>query len=346
MPYAVTMLSTKDNFYDLAKDSKKILVLDLGFLGDTIHLIPALNIIRQSLPKAKLHVMVADHVVSILEVCPWIDKVLGYPRFPKGPKWYQDIGRVFNLRKEGYDTIINLNGSDRSSILTYASGARKRLGRLLPNRSSFIKHCFTHFVEYPVGKIPLYECRCECLFQAGFPRTDPRFNVTIPDKTAAKVQSLIKAEVSFIHVSPFTTLDYKELPEACLSDFLNQLNYQFPEYNLVISCAPNEREQSKLTSLLSKLKFKPAKVFCGELNLIELAGVIEASKLHIGGDSGALHVGLMAGRPTLSWFREYENMADWTPRGKQHRVLVGEASPEGLKGISAKALMESACFIL
>src|SRR5262245_6147559 len=103
MLYAVTMLSTKDNFYDLAKDSKKILVLDLGFLGDTIHLIPALNIIRQSLSKAKLHVMVADHIVSILEVCPWIDKVLGYPRFPKGPKWYQDIGRVFNLRKEGYD---------------------------------------------------------------------------------------------------------------------------------------------------------------------------------------------------------------------------------------------------
>lgn len=338
------MGNNKDSFYDLIKDSKKILVLDLGFLGDTIHLIPALRVIQQSIPTAQLDVMVADHVTSALDVCPWLHKVFGYPRFPKGPKWYQDIGRVFKLRKQNYDAVINLNGSDRSSILTYLSGAPHRLGRLLGKRSTFVKHCFTHRVEHPVGEVPLYESRCECLFKAGFPRMTLEFGAVIPPQTANKVQSIIKDKKPFIHVSPFTTVDQRELPEEKMSDFLNQLSHSFSNYKIFISCAPNEREQTKLTSLLKKLTFQPAKVFCGELNLVELAGVIEASALHIGGDTGALHVAVMMGSPTLSWFMERpkEHMLDWLPKGSHHRVLIGQGSPQGLQGIATNDLLQAA----
>ena len=89
------------------------MLLDLGFLGDSIHLLPALWVLRQAYPEAELHVMVSEHVTKIMEVAPWVDKVWGYPRFPRGPKWYQDFGRIRRLRAAKFDVVINLNGSDR-----------------------------------------------------------------------------------------------------------------------------------------------------------------------------------------------------------------------------------------
>ncbi|NBV86328.1 MAG: hypothetical protein EBS01_08730, partial [Verrucomicrobia bacterium] len=122
-------MTPSESFYHQAKDARKLLVLDLGFLGDTIHLLPALWAIRQAWPLAELHVMVAEHVTQILEVAPWVDRVWGYPRFPKGPKPWQDFGRVQKLRAAKFDAVINLNGSDRSSLLTFLTGAQWRLGR-------------------------------------------------------------------------------------------------------------------------------------------------------------------------------------------------------------------------
>src|SRR5438552_12137105 len=54
--------SLEQGFYHRTRGARKIMVLDLGFLGDTVHLLPALWEIRQAYPAASLHVMVAEHV--------------------------------------------------------------------------------------------------------------------------------------------------------------------------------------------------------------------------------------------------------------------------------------------
>jgi hypothetical protein len=46
------------------------MVLDLGFLGDTVHLLPALWMVRRAYPQAELHVAVAEHITSFMECAP------------------------------------------------------------------------------------------------------------------------------------------------------------------------------------------------------------------------------------------------------------------------------------
>lgn len=329
------MNNISDSFYNIISNKKKILVLDLGFLGDTIHLLPALWGIRQGLPNAHIEVMVADHIQSLMGLVPWIDKTSGYPRYPKGPEWYQDISRVLRLRKERYDVIINLNGSERSCFLTLAIGAPYRLGRV-PDREKFIsKYCFTHRVDIPYLTMPCYLSRWNCIKKAGFPTEEPIFNVKIPLAVRNKVDVLLEGKRHFIHVNPFTVEDYKELPMEILAELLNTIHEP-----LVLSCAPSERERKKLQQLISLLSTKPWKVFEGNLSLQELAGVIGNSKLHMGGDSGGLHVAVMMNIPTFSWFREYPGKVEWLPIGSQHRYIIGEASPSGLQNISADALIK------
>ncbi len=332
-----------DKFFLALPPTAHVLVLDLGFLGDAVHLIPALAAIRRILPQAKLDVMVAEHIQSIMVVCPWLNGVHGYPRFPKGPPWYENFGRVGELRRAHYDAVINLNGSDRSSILTRLSGAPLRLGRVPPKVPWFWPHCFTHSVDVPRGDRTVFLQHLDALAAAGFPGTKqgPFFPIEIPGSAAQKVSVRLGGARDFVHVSPFATQDEKELPAEVLAEFLNAAAAARPDLAFVLSTAPNDRERNKLTALRAKLKFEPWKVFAGALDLVELTDLMRRARVHFGGDSGALHVALMAGTRTLSWWRNYPGRLAWTPPGPGHASVVGQAAPAGLQGIDAAALLSA-----
>lgn len=335
------MLINDSSFYQQIKNSKKILVLDLGFLGDTVHLIPTLWCVKQALPNAVVHVMVAEHIMSLMDLFPWIDEIIGYPRFPKGPKWYQDINRIKTLRQENYDCIINVNGSQRSLMLTWAIHAPFRLGRIQPRPFWLRRFCLTHAADVPFDTLPMYEQRWQCLKVAGFPGDKLDFPITIPPTVKAKIKDIIGSVSQFIHISPFTTEDNREIQTLQLAQLLNKINQESPKTRIALSCAPNEREQQKLLDLLIQLDFRPWKTFPGTLNLIELTAFIQKAKVHLGGDSGALHLALMTGTPTLSWFQNHPSkINDWMPRGPNHRAVIGETSRNGLLGIMDQDLLQ------
>ncbi|WP_269537870.1 glycosyltransferase family 9 protein [Cerasicoccus fimbriatus] len=330
------------SFYEQARDARRLLVLDLGFLGDSVHLIPALHEIRRAWPDAQLDVMAETRARQILQIVPGLDNVLGYPRFPKGPKWYENFGYVKDLRARQYDAVINLNGSDRSSILTWASGAKWRLGRVPPKQSAFWPHCFTHTVDVPHGGRPVFVQRWECLPAAGIPvSVAPEFAVTLPAEVVAAVDEKLDGEHGYLHISPCTTQDQKELPMEELAKLVAALIADKSGPKVVISCAPNEREKGKVAELLKRLPEPPWRVFAGELSLLELAETMGRASRHFGGDSGALHLALMMNTPTVSWFRDYEGKDEWLPPGDQHRTVLGQESPNGLQGLSAEQLLRA-----
>ena len=50
-----------------AQAPRKLLVMELAGLGDNIHLLPALWLVRQQWPHAELHVMVNAHVADLFK---------------------------------------------------------------------------------------------------------------------------------------------------------------------------------------------------------------------------------------------------------------------------------------
>jgi ADP-heptose:LPS heptosyltransferase len=127
---------------------------------------------------------------------------------------------------------------------------------------------------------------------------------------------------------------------------LRQIHYRFPDKKIILTCAGNEREKNKMAALVAALDFQPWRVFAGDLDLLELAAVVQASCLHLGGDSGGLHLAWMTGAPTVTWFRRYEGLPDWQLQGHQHRAVVGNRSDQGIVGIDSAALWDSCSSIL
>jgi ADP-heptose:LPS heptosyltransferase len=336
-------------FLQRTRAAKKIMVLDLGFLGDTVHLLPALWMVRQAYPQAELHCAVAEHVTSLMECVPWVNRVWGYMRFPRHATLRENFQMVTRLHREKFDVLINLNGSDRSSWLTFLSGARERLGRMPEGGGPlFWKQMFTAHVQHPSGPEPVYLQRCRCLEKAGFQFTQPEFHVKIDPAHLRAADIFETDENNYFHISPFTTADFKELPPEQLAELIAALVKEFPEKKLVLSCAPTEREREKMESLLALLPAKPWRVFAGNLNLMQLAAVIQRSAMHLCGDTGTLHLALMTGARSVSWFWPNPGMQVWVPTGERHRTIMGtnEQGEKYLRNVQTDALIQAVQAVL
>ena len=178
--------------------------------------------------------------------------------------------------------------------------------------------------------------------KAGFPGEKPEIHIEIPADTKASTFQKAGGEGGWIHISPFTTEDYKELPSEQLAELLNELYLILPDKRIILTCAGNNREKAKMSALLASLNFEPWRIFPGSLNLLEMAAIVQGSCCHIGGDSGGLHVAWMTGVPTVTWFRNYEGLADWRPVGPRHRSVIGERKQQGIAGIETRSLVSAA----
>lgn len=322
-------VQSPESFLQRTRSAKKVMVLDLGFLGDTVHLLPALWMVRQAYPQAELHVTVASHVVSVMDCVPWVNRIWGYMRYPRHATLRENLDMVRRLRRERFDVLINLNGSDRSSWLSWLSGARERLGRM-PNDGGppFWKHMFTAHVQYPGLTEPVYSQRCRCLEKAGFPFGQPEFHVEVGPALLQKAEIFEADKGSYFHISPFTTAEHRELSPAQLAELIAALAKNFPEKRIMLSCAPTPREQAKMEELLALLPQKPWRVFAGNLSLIQIAAVIKYSALHFCGDTGTLHLAVMTQTPVVTWFWPNRGIKEWISTGEKCRVIVG-TSPAG-----------------
>jgi heptosyltransferase-3 len=322
------MKNSPENFLARTRAARKVMALDLGVLGDTVHLLPALWMLRQAYPRAELHVAIASHITSLMDCVPWVNRVWGYMRFPRHATWRENLDMVRRLRREKFDAVINLNGSDRSSWLTFLSGARERLGRRPGNGGPlFWRRMFTAHVSHPYGSEPVYLQRCRCLEKAGFPFTQPEFHVEI-DPAHLRAAEIAEAEAgTYFHVSPFTTADGKELSPPQLAELLIALQNHFPQKKLVVSCAPTEREQKKMRELLALLPQKPWRVLAGNLNLAQITAVIRHAALHFCGDTGTLHLAVMTQTPTVAWYWPNPGLREWVPAGDSCRVVIGAREP-------------------
>ena len=328
----------------LAQAPRKVLVMELAGLGDNVHLLPALWLVRREWPDAKLHLMVNAHVAGLFKLAPWVDQLWSYPSAPKpGPAGSLAWSR--NLRRERFDVVINTTGSDRSSLITWTTGAPVRIGRRPadggPTGWSLL---FTHVMEHAHYEQPMYLQKWECLRDAGFgkPGDKPEFHVSIDPalRRAAAIEP--EDEGRYIHVSPFTTADERELPAEQVADLVQRLRTAHPQLRVVLSCAATDRERGKMERLLPLLREKPWRMFAGTLGVDGLAAVIEKSALNLSGDTGSLHLAMMVRAPAVAWFRTHRGEREWIPEGERYRVLIAEGGPRDcLHGIDTDALVRA-----
>jgi len=113
---------------------KKILIIKPSALGDIVHTLPFLAAVHDRYPQAEIHWVVARGLHCFLEGHPMINRlwIMDKERWKRAGRLHHSLVEMVcfgrELRKEGFDISIDLSGLLRSGLITWAAGARERVG--------------------------------------------------------------------------------------------------------------------------------------------------------------------------------------------------------------------------
>lgn len=109
---------------------RRVLVIKLAAVGDTILLVPALRAIRKALPEARLDWLVSSTNEAVARTVPYVDHLYVMRRTVRG------IVRVLRtLRPNAYDVVIDAEQWARgTALISYLTGAPRRVGFSTPGQ--------------------------------------------------------------------------------------------------------------------------------------------------------------------------------------------------------------------
>jgi ADP-heptose:LPS heptosyltransferase len=223
-----------------------------------------------------------------------------------------DVRLARRLRRERFDIVIDLHGGPRSSWLTWATGARQRVGYDISGR----KWQYTRTVHRPRGLQPRHSVvnQWELLSAIeGWPgwAADPArdaVEMTVDPAADKIVAERLRAAgvdarhaIAVIHVSagnPFRTW-----PEAAFVRLVTSLAARDSTRRIVLSSGPSDRTAADRIAGRARAELgtdRGARVLdFGDLDLKELRALIGRSALFVGGDTGPLHIAATTGTPIV-----------------------------------------------
>lgn len=104
----------------------KILIIKPSSLGDVIHALRVVSVLRENLPGARIDWVIRKGLEPIIESSGIIDRVFLFERGGGLGKFLR-LGKL--LKAQGYDYVLDLQGLLRSALLVLMSGGKKKYGR-------------------------------------------------------------------------------------------------------------------------------------------------------------------------------------------------------------------------
>jgi ADP-heptose:LPS heptosyltransferase len=168
------------NFAQRTRAAAKIIVVDFGFLGDSVHLTPALWEIKRHYAGAELHTLSATVGAEVLKMAPCVDRPWAFPLTAKSPPFWKHWDILWALRRQRFDVAFSFSGADRSIFTTAFIGARRALG-VEARRHFWNGWLVSDWVKRPPRDGPVFEQRRQALAAAGFSLQPARFDLRVPE---------------------------------------------------------------------------------------------------------------------------------------------------------------------
>ncbi|MEY2503849.1 MAG: heptosyltransferase, partial [Verrucomicrobiota bacterium] len=163
-----------------------ILLIQLKRIGDLILTTPAIAALREKFPEAHVSLVVSPAVSELLPAIAGIDKVFTV----RGKT--DDAFDWLALSLGKFDYCLDFTRNDRSSFLTFLSGARKRITSDHPNlRTKLRARSYNEFVEAPVGNLHTVDYHLGLLKALGLENASRAIRLHLPEQTEAKATQLL-----------------------------------------------------------------------------------------------------------------------------------------------------------
>jgi lipopolysaccharide heptosyltransferase II len=302
---------------------RRVLVVRLRSIGDTVLATPSLYALRRFLPDARIDVLLESWVAPVLEGFNAVDNILTVERGSAVSR--ARVAR--HLRAARYDVAYNLHGGTTATLLTRSSGARHRVGYSAYQYSRLYNHAAPPASElWGTAKTHSVEQQLALLGWTGVPVSDrPRTQLAVTEKARASVAERLRAAhvdearpLALIHpAAAFATKQWATRNFARVAQDLSARGF-----NCVAIAAPNE---SPVVASLVENSEAQINAFT-DLSLPEVTALAARSRLFVGNDSGVAHIAAAVGAPSVVIFGS-SNVAHWRPWATSPSEVVREELP-------------------
>ena len=298
---------------------KRVLIIRLRSIGDTVLSTPSLFALKRFLPHASVDILLEDWVAPVLAGFEHVDNVLTVPRKSTAAR-----ARVAaRLRRNHYDVVYNLHGGTTATLLARATGAKHRVGYtdyqyarfhnyLSPASASLWQREKTHSVEQQLA-LPGW---------TGVPVSDrPPTHLAVTEIAATKMAERLKTvgleSAPFAVVHPAAAFDTKQWAAENFAAVISELAAR--QIPTIAITGPTEAElvdQLRRMSTTSIVSFP-------NLSLPEVTALLSRARLFVGNDSGIAHMAAAVETPSVVIFGS-SNRAHWGPWATKPAEMVFE----------------------
>ena len=330
------------NFYDQTREARNLVVVDLGFLGDTVHLVPALWELKTNYPRAELHVVTSPVGVEVLRLAPCVDRAWALEQDADKRTFREQWQIIRALRRERFDAAFNFSGSDRTILLTGLISAQRRVGCPGGRWHFWNRWLIPDWVARPDPEMIVFEQRRQVLAACGLRLSPPRFDLRVDPESSEWAARIVPPMA--IHLSVSSSKATREWPLEHHAVFLRTAWAEWPGLQILVSAGAREREQQRLQALAVRVNDPRLKSLPAGLTIPQLAAVLRRCRLHLGPDSGVLHLAVALDVPTISFFRQQGAYQSFMPVGARHRVISMPCHCVDHRDAPCERLGEAECF--
>jgi len=329
---------------DIPRDGghgENILMIRLKSLGDILFVLPALNLMRDNFPHARITFLVSGEYAPLLRGFAAIDSVIPIDRGIYRRKniraiWATTLGLVRRLRREKFTLVVDFQGYGETAWLTWLTGARRRWGYVYRPGSAW---AYTHGVKFPEKLHPVHR-NLSLQTRCGVPPKPIRNEFLLPEAELRPARGFFREHGMdparpTLFIQPFTSTPEKNWP---LEKFLSLArHWRQREAQVIFGGGPAERES-----------LRPAReagfpVAAGA-PLLAMAGLMKHCTLVIGSDTGLVHLAVAMGKRVCMLIHRL-NVDSLFPYG--HPEWVVESSSEaGVAGIDVSRVVQASEAVL
>lgn len=280
----------------ITKKRKKILLIRLRKLGDTILATLVADALKDRYPEAEIHYLVEDRYAELFYGHPSIDRVV---KIKRNLSFGETLRFGIWLKKEDYSFTIDLHSGPRSSFIAFLS-SRKRYG--LKTAYSFL---FTKTAPRRVSPLSHHiQNQFQVLNLIGINATPGEYRFPPPEPAAHKIEG----EYALVHpfASPLKSLSMEQT--YALAEEL-QKNGLEPVF------IGSKEEKRRIDELGT------GKNLAG-VSLREMRALAAGAKVFIGLDSGPAHLASTTSVPMVVIFGPH--LSAWYRPWRRDKIAIIE----------------------
>ena len=303
---------------------RRILVVRLRSIGDTVLTTPSLYALRRFLPHTQIDILLEDWVAPVLEGSDLVDRVIAIAR--DGTSARARLAR--ELRASRYDVVYNLHGGTTATLLTRATGAPHRVGFGHYQYARLHNHAAPSSLEiWQRPSLHSVEQQLALIGWTGVPVTDrPATRLGVTERSRASVSAKLRAagvadeDKPFAVIHPTAAFATKQWATENFARVAEELTAR----GLTAIAIVSPKEKQVVEALIRETS---TQIFgLSDLSLPEVTALTSRTRLFVGNDSGIAHIAAAAGAPCVVIFGS-SNITHWRPWTTNPNEVVREEMP-------------------